>query len=67
MPGACSSGCFHSRSSLVLSAQEAIFRVVAAILHLGNIEFTQGSESDSSKVKEGESNFHLQAASELLM
>ncbi|CAM6054233.1 unnamed protein product [Sphagnum tenellum] len=47
--------------------QEAIFRVVAAILHLGNIEFMQGPEPDSSKVKEGKSNFHLQAASELLM
>jgi hypothetical protein len=34
---------------------------------LGNIEFMQGPESDSSKVKEGKSNFHLQAASELLM
>ncbi len=67
MPGACSSGCFYCRSSLVLNAQEAIFRVVAAILHLGNIEFMQGPESDSSKVKEGKSNFHLQAASELLM
>ncbi len=67
MPGACSSGCFHRRSSLVLSAQEAIFRVVIAILHLGNIEFMQGLESNSSKVKEGKSNFHLQATYELLM
>jgi myosin-5 len=67
VPGACSGGCFHRRSSLVSSAQEATLRVVAAILHLGNIEFMQGPESDLSKVKEGKSNFHLQAASELLM
>jgi myosin-5 len=67
VPGACSSGRFHRRSSLVSSAQEAIFQVVAAILHLGNIEFMQRPKSDSSKVKEGKSNFHLQAASELLM
>ncbi|KAJ8451192.1 hypothetical protein Cgig2_013964 [Carnegiea gigantea] len=47
--------------------QDAIFRVVAAILHLGNIEFTKGSESDSSEPKDEKSRFHLRTAAELLM
>ncbi|GFY98483.1 myosin family protein with Dil [Actinidia rufa] len=32
--------------------QEAIFMVVAAILHLGNIEFANGKEIDSSLIKD---------------
>ncbi|KAL0561924.1 hypothetical protein IC582_002369 [Cucumis melo] len=47
--------------------QDAIFRVVAAILHLGNIEFMKGKEVDSSKVKDEKSNYHLRTAAELLM
>ncbi|XP_019422451.1 PREDICTED: myosin-6-like [Lupinus angustifolius] len=47
--------------------QEAIFRVVAAILHLGNIEFTKGMEMDSSMPKDEKSRFHLQTAAELFM
>ncbi|KAL9258484.1 Myosin-9-like protein [Drosera capensis] len=47
--------------------QDAIFRVVAAILHLGNVEFTKGIEIDSSALKDDKSKFHLQTASELLM
>ncbi|XP_051143772.1 myosin-12-like isoform X2 [Andrographis paniculata] len=47
--------------------QEAIFRVVAAILHLGNIEFVKGSEVDSSKLKDDKARYHLQTAAELLM
>ncbi|KAH9602039.1 hypothetical protein KSS87_016679 [Heliosperma pusillum] len=47
--------------------QDGIFRVVAAILHLGNIEFTKGSESDSSEPKDEKSRFHLKTASELFM
>ncbi|KAG9133660.1 hypothetical protein Leryth_021836 [Lithospermum erythrorhizon] len=47
--------------------QDAIFRVVAAILHLGNINFIKGKEFDSSKVKDEKSYFHLQTAAELLM
>ncbi|KVI12218.1 Dil domain-containing protein [Cynara cardunculus var. scolymus] len=35
--------------------QEAIFRVVAAILHLGNIEFAKGHEIDSSVIKDEKS------------
>ncbi|KAJ4958781.1 hypothetical protein NE237_025892 [Protea cynaroides] len=46
--------------------QEAIFRIVAAILHLGNIEFAKGKEIDTSVIKD-ESRFHLNMAAELLM
>ncbi|KAK9087685.1 hypothetical protein Syun_030079 [Stephania yunnanensis] len=45
--------------------QDAIFRVVAAILHLGNIEFTKGSDIDSSEPKDEKSWFHLRTAAEL--
>ncbi|XP_048425701.1 myosin-11 isoform X4 [Pyrus x bretschneideri] len=47
--------------------QEAIFRVVAAILHLGNIDFANGGDNDSSVLKNDESLFHLQMTAELLM
>ncbi|CAE5956910.1 unnamed protein product [Arabidopsis arenosa] len=47
--------------------QEAIFRVVAAILHIGNIDFTKGKEVDSSVPKDEKSKFHLKTAAELLM
>ncbi|KAG4188863.1 hypothetical protein ERO13_A08G192400v2 [Gossypium hirsutum] len=47
--------------------QDAIFCVVAAILHLGNIEFAKGKEIDSSVPKEEKSWFHLRTAAELLM
>ncbi|WZZ18783.1 hypothetical protein YC2023_111872 [Brassica napus] len=47
--------------------QEAIFRVVAAILHLGNIDFGLGEEIDSSVIKDENSRFHLNLAAELLM
>ncbi|GMP36369.1 hypothetical protein CsSME_00008514 [Camellia sinensis var. sinensis] len=46
---------------------DAIFRVVAAILHLGNIEFAKGIEIDSSILKDDKSKFHLQTIAELLM
>ncbi|GFS43835.1 myosin family protein with Dil [Actinidia rufa] len=46
--------------------QEAIFRVVAAILHLGNIEFAKGKEIDSSVIKDEKSRFHLNMTAELL-
>ncbi|KAK1288010.1 hypothetical protein QJS10_CPB19g01893 [Acorus calamus] len=45
--------------------QEAIFRTLAAILHLGNIEFSPGKEHDSSIIKDDRSNFHLHAAADL--
>ncbi|KAM0914352.1 hypothetical protein ACQ4PT_011551 [Festuca glaucescens] len=47
--------------------QDAIFRVVAAILHIGNIEFAKGKEVDSSVLKDDKSKFHLDTAAELLM
>ncbi|KAL5144061.1 Myosin-7 [Glycine soja] len=49
--------------------QDAIFRIVAAVLHLGNIEFVKGEEdeTDSSKPKDEKSHFHLKIAAELLM
>lgn len=48
-------------------SQDAIFRVVAAILHLGNIEFAKGKEIDSSVPKDEKSWFHLRTAAELFM
>ncbi|KAF3322852.1 Myosin-J heavy chain [Carex littledalei] len=47
--------------------QDAIFRIVAAILHLGNITFAKGKETDSSKLKDEKALFHLKTAAELLM
>ncbi|KAI3697119.1 hypothetical protein L6452_29880 [Arctium lappa] len=47
--------------------QEAIFRVVAAILHIGNIGFSRGNEPDSSQPKDDKSRFHLKTAAELFM
>ncbi|MCI00519.1 unconventional myosin-Va-like, partial [Trifolium medium] len=48
--------------------QEAIFRTVAAVLHLGNIEFVKAMDegTDSSKPKDDKSYFHLKTAAELL-
>ncbi|XP_022892536.1 myosin-11-like isoform X1 [Olea europaea var. sylvestris] len=50
-----------------LKDQEAIFRVVAAILHLGNVNFAKGKEIDSSVPKDEKSKFHLKTTAELLM
>ncbi|XP_063937262.1 myosin-8 isoform X3 [Daucus carota subsp. sativus] len=47
--------------------QDAIFRVVAAVLHLGNIEFKKGGDSDSSTPKDDQSRLHLKTAAELFM
>ncbi|KAL6011567.1 Unconventional myosin-XIX [Asimina triloba] len=47
--------------------QDAIFRVVAAILHLGNVDFSKGEDADSSKPKDEKSLFHLRTAAELFM
>ena len=46
--------------------QVAIFKVVAAILHLGNVEFAKGKEIDSSVIKDEQSRFHLDMTAELL-
>ncbi|KAL7159103.1 hypothetical protein ABFS83_01G006500 [Erythranthe nasuta] len=45
--------------------QEAIFRTLAGILHLGNLEFSPGKEHDSSVIKDDKSNFHLQMTANL--
>lgn len=58
--------CFYMLCSAPL-LQDAIFRVVAAILHLGNIDFIKGKDTDSSKLKDEKSRYHLQTAAELLM
>ncbi|XP_075500978.1 myosin-12 [Primulina tabacum] len=47
--------------------QEAIFRIVASILHMGNVEFVKGNETDSSKIKDDKARYHLKTAAELLM
>ncbi|KAJ3702510.1 hypothetical protein LUZ61_006215 [Rhynchospora tenuis] len=52
---------------ITLTDQEAIFRTLAAILHLGNIEFSPGKENDSSIIKDKKANFHLQMAADLFM
>lgn len=52
---------------MVLHTQDSIFQVVAAILHLGNVEFAKGKETDSSKLKDAKAEFHLQTVAELLM
>ncbi|GKB97109.1 retrovirus-related pol polyprotein from transposon TNT 1-94 [Tanacetum coccineum] len=47
--------------------QEAIFRLVAAILRLGNVEYIKGKEVGSSLLKDEKSKFHLKMTTELLM
>nr|GMD55840.1 myosin-11 isoform X1 [Ipomoea batatas] len=47
--------------------QDAIFRVVAAVLHIGNIAFAKGKDMDSSVLKDDKAKFHLKTAAELLM
>ncbi|KAL2323471.1 hypothetical protein Fmac_027850 [Flemingia macrophylla] len=47
--------------------QDAIFRVVAGILHLGNIKFAKSEDTDSSVLEDEESKFHLQITADLLM
>lgn len=56
---------YFTLSRLMNSLQEAIFRALAAILHLGNVEFSPGKEHDSSKIKDQTSSFHLQMAADL--
>ncbi|XP_076961004.1 uncharacterized protein LOC143637509, partial [Bidens hawaiensis] len=47
--------------------QDAIFRVVASILHLGNSTFSKGEDVDSAILKDEKSKFHLQTTAELPM
>lgn len=46
--------------------QDAIFRIVAAILHLGNIAFAPGLDGDSSRLADDQSKWHLDVTAELL-
>ena len=50
---------------IAVAEQDAVFQAVAAVLHLGNLQFEESSEPDSSRLKSGAVK-HLQAASELL-
>lgn len=45
--------------------RDAVFATVAAVLHLGNVSFVEGKESDSSMVAPGAAQEHLQAAGEV--
>ncbi|KAL0833783.1 hypothetical protein Bca101_085672 [Brassica carinata] len=38
---------------------DALFRIVAAFLHLRNIELAEGQESEASEPKDEKSRFHL--------
>lgn len=46
--------------------QDAIFRTVASVLHLGNVIFTDGEAADSSDLANETSAKHLAAAADLL-
>ena len=50
---------------IAVGEQDAVFEAVAAVLHLGNLQFEERSAPDSSQLKPGAVK-HLQAASELL-
>ena len=39
---------------------------MAAILHIGNVEFAKGADADSSVIKDEKSRFHLNMIAELL-
>jgi len=46
--------------------QHDVFRTVAAVLHLGNILFVDGSEVESSKISDSNAEFHLSSVASLL-
>jgi len=46
--------------------QHEVFKVVAAVLHLGNVSFSEGVEPDSSKISDDQAEFHLSAVASLL-
>jgi hypothetical protein len=47
--------------------RDSVFATVAAVLHLGNVSFVEGKESDSSTVAPGSAQEHLQAAGKARM
>ena len=46
--------------------QDAIFATVAAVLHLGNIEFVPATDAEASQLKDEAAKAHLAAAALLL-
>lgn len=48
-----------------LEQQDSCFRLVAAVLHMGNLEFAEGGEQDSSKLAPAAAK-HLDACAMLL-
>eukprot|EP00803_Ostreobium_quekettii_P000595 evm.model.scf_649.4 EVM.evm.TU.scf_649.4 scf_649:26519-48447(+) len=46
--------------------QMDVFRTVAAVLHIGNIAFVDGVETESSELADDKATFHLNAAAKLL-
>ncbi|KAI8022350.1 Myosin-12 [Camellia lanceoleosa] len=60
-------GLCEAMEKAVAKNEDVIFRVVAAMLHLGNIDFVKRNETDSSKLKDEKAHYHLQTAAELLM
>eukprot|EP00897_Mesotaenium_endlicherianum_P005251 jgi/Mesen1/4754/ME000242S03925 len=63
LPGASAKLVLEEVQQVQLS--NAVFRVLAAILHLGNVNFAPGSDADSSVVADEKSRLHLEAAAEL--
>ncbi|KAB2636686.1 myosin-9-like [Pyrus ussuriensis x Pyrus communis] len=60
--------CFYLLCAAPPQVDSSIFYFSAsAILHLGNIDFANGGDNDSSVLKNDESLFHLQMTAELLM
>ncbi|KAF5195888.1 Myosin-8, partial [Thalictrum thalictroides] len=66
VPSDCSE-CPICLEEFVVGIEDAIFRVVADVLHLGNIELAKGTEMDSSEPKDEKSRFHHATAAELFM
>lgn len=66
----CCCGLQHTRRAMTnvgipKDEQDAIFQLVATVLHIGNLEFTEAGEHDSSQVVESSAPA-LEAAAKLL-
>jgi myosin-5 len=46
--------------------QDAVFQAVAAVLHLGNVNFREGGDGESSDLADEKALHHVQAAARLL-
>eukprot|EP00898_Chlorokybus_atmophyticus_P006930 jgi/Chlat1/7238/Chrsp58S09133 len=49
-----------------IEEQDAVFRIVASVLHLGNIDFAPSADGESSKFKDATAEGHLRTAAYLL-